>query len=324
MDPDIAYGFVTYRDGSDRTCGVIVPVSGPGWKASDAHAAYRLLDPFGKRPAAARGKVGFLHDPESSGRYVRVFQAASGGAEHVVCGNATAAAACVLYSRGVSEPTFVARLPGSVSRISSKVIRTNIGWTVAARWQLQPIEIVPTELDDYAAARCQGLNEYLVVVADDEAENLVARLTETVRRQGLGAKAAVIEPRSGLPKVSFLNAGGVHGAAPLSGLIVLSQARAAVPAIAAALEGATRVQTAGGTVEELPFVDAAAGGYVEVLLPDLGVELHGLNWGLDSGRRNDESAQRTRSSSRRRAARIRRLVQPTHSRGRQRAWLHLR
>src|SRR5205823_6176880 len=124
-------------------------------------------------------------------------------------------------------------------RVTTTVRPSSIGWTVTATWEVDRIRIGRDLVGGREAVTCRGLNDYSLFVTDGHADAMVPRLLATLKRRGVGAKAAVIERGGPLPTVWFLNSAGVHGAAPLSGLIVLAQAREAVPEIAEAFGDST-------------------------------------------------------------------------------------
>jgi hypothetical protein len=277
------YAFMTRQDdGRDRTSGLISYAGWPSSLTGHAGALGRLLAPFPGRTPAARGKVVLIGPgPRSSDAIVaHVYQTgARGAAQLVACGNAVCATAAILFECGIPRPTFMVPLPGSTSRACADVRTCTSGWRVDLTWHLRPPAFIKAEFEGRDVLLASGLNNYRIVVARGDSECTVTRLTLLVRREGSRSKAVVIAPGDGLPGATFINSNGQHGAAPLSGLIVLAQAAAVDDGVRAALMGCTRVRTAGGTIEELPAVAVVTPGRsISVRLPSLMVELQRLAW----------------------------------------------
>lgn len=280
-----AYAFATHRDATPKTVGLAqeLAAGGPAGDASSTQARRlaRQFDPFGMIPTvSARGKVVFVRpisDSRRDGR-LRCFQVGSQEAVPAFCGNAAAAGAAILArDHACARLTLEARAGAAAVRIHAMVDRDGEGWTVQQSWDLATANTVHEEPG--GAVRVAFLNPTWVV-RDHEAFQVEWALRELAAAHGTAGKLVVVGEGEPIPMVRFYGVNGLHGSAPLTGLLTLSYLSERVAWIGEALrEGQVRTPA---TLEDLPVAANAPAGRFRADLPPVGVELFPLRFQLES------------------------------------------
>ncbi|MBP2560089.1 hypothetical protein J2857_002858 [Neorhizobium galegae] len=215
-----------------------------------------------QRPdATAHGKVAILR-----GRRLSVYQAGpDGGLVRALCGNATAAA---IHAHGSASGQLELVGPENVG-ITAEFHRS--GDSVSQVWRIPDIIVTEFEWNRRRCAHMSGLNRY-VLVFDGLPDGIDA---ETCRRQlsagHANTKLAVFGDDAAPNHVSFFNATGRHGAAPMTGLASLAVAAEALPHLAACIDGrGITYQTASGReICRLPDVSRGKDGRLRIGMPDV-------------------------------------------------------
>lgn len=261
-----AFTFATWVGNDLRTCGVVIH--------RPAHQAANLddldLDSFaraaaGRDGASARGKVVLVG--WDGALVLQTSPVAS--PEPVACGNGIAAVAQL--------PGF-GRTPIKVFGRSGKVFEATLisrGSSVAQTWTMAS----PTYCEDSwrgrSVLRLDVLNPYAILEGPIPAGVTPEQARQTLVGEQLSAKLAVVEPSPTGALVSFYNAGGAHGAAPMTGLVTLAIAARLSPWAANVFtDGKTSYRTKAGLVTEpLLAVSGEVGGPVSVSMPTVWVRL---------------------------------------------------
>ena len=253
--------FQTCSGGTPRTCGVILkanetnfPIHGDlAWAKHWAH----------HNPGAAAGGKIVLLGPNND---LRVFQSdRRGPIKSVWCGNATAAA--VLYS-GTS--CFTVHGPNEKGYEIKAV--TN-GLTVAQYWIVDETDVKSIRWRDMRVVLLDSLNKYAIIEGP-----LVDAEPEEARRELVGegpdAKLAVLSPGSDVAEACFYNAGGLHGAAPQTGLasLAIAASRSWLGELIPDLRVVYYTKNK-RIYEKLPSIDSAGHKLLRIGMPDVQVEL---------------------------------------------------
>jgi hypothetical protein len=250
-------------DAEPRTCGVLYAASS---MAEVAALPYEALAPLAyHNPAAtAAGKVAAI-----VGREVQVFQVQPGRrAACAWCGNAIAAAA---QNLGRNHITFSALGPGGAR---AEVEALVAGFQVHQAWTMPPARARDVSAWGMQAAMIAALNDYAIVLGPLPAPEEADLLRQRLAGKSVAAKLVVVTPAEAAPLVTFYNANGRHGAAPLTGLATLALATRDLPWLRAAIgDGHVIYETrAGLRLEPLPLIDEVAGGRVQFSLPPVSVQ----------------------------------------------------
>lgn len=263
--------FLTCVDGRPRTygCSIIRQTH----RACDLEGLDlgRLTEvAVGPADAAARGKLAILGRDDAS-----VFQTAPGATPELVwCGHATSPLALLLAHRTGRNTGFIELIgPG---RRMARVSFSTAGRTVSQAWTLPAPSYVESRWCDRAVLHMNALNSYAVVLGP-----LPEGVTpEAARRQlvgsELGAKLAVITKRPNEPAhVHFYNAGGAHGALPMTGAGTISILTRLSSSLADFIpQGMITYQTKSGPVTTpLPNIRIEADGLVTISMPTVEVRL---------------------------------------------------
>ncbi len=280
MTPHVV-SFATHRAGSLRTVGLgfMLPSrwrSLEDWGAEEAQAFARMLDPLqDSREAAARGKVFFLADYGNTASPCfgfSGFQTAGRRAEAAFCGNSMAAAAALVADRTQSGNACLdVRTGGAPFRntVAMDCLDAHARrWRVRQQWRVMlDAAAQPDEFLGHRALHATFLNDYLIVegaVAGDA----VAAARQWAGMRSLRGKVVFVEPGA-LPRATFVNSNGVHGAAPQTGLATLAVLSACVPWLAPVAR-ARAVMTPAG-IEPLPAVSRA--GAVDYVVQPAAVDV---------------------------------------------------
>ena len=256
--------FQTYMGGTPRTCGVILKANKTNFSIhGDLHWAKRWAHHNNR--AAASGKI-VLHGLNN---HLRVFQSHHRGpVKPVWCGNATAAAA--LYS-GASH--FTVHGPNEKSY---EIEAGTSGLTVAQYWIVDETDTKSIRWREMRVGLVDTLNKYAIIegpLGDIEPEE--------ARRELVGedpdAKLAVVSPGSDGVEVSFYNAGGLHGAAPQTGLasLTIAAARSWLGELIPDLRVVYYTQNK-RICEKLPSIDSAGHKLLRIGMPAVQVELNSI------------------------------------------------
>lgn len=265
-DQSQVFQFETWVADELRTVGVVVhrPQSlSKDFVGLDLQSLARIAQ--GRPEASARGKIAIL------GRDgLRVLQSdAAGNVEPAVCGNATAAAARFLSSRVSTLKIF-----GPNEREFSVTVSQNTA-CVSQTWTFATPGFSEFKWRGRHCVFIDALNPYVVIAGLPKGSE-----PENVRREiagkHLNTKLAVLDrSRGGQAKVSFYNANGKHGAAPMTGLVTLALAARLSPEITDLVaDGKVAFMTKSGVVTcSLPPLTRTADGRVEVSMPNVDVRL---------------------------------------------------
>lgn len=264
--------FATLRERDVRTIGTILRLPRGddlrAWGPSDAQAFSRYFEPRSAQGASARGKVVFLGE-----RIATIYQVYKRNASPVVCGNASAAAAAALsQSNGKNSFDFVIEAPYCPIAVNTDVVLSSPlleTYVVDQRWTLPIMSVVPLEVAGRRAVSLSLLNEYLIVEGStDTSDTLLANTKYRDWLQVPGHKIAFVTFGNAECDVKFFGCNGLHGAAPLSGMLNLAMAASTTPWLEPLLEigfvrhprGMERLpklihQTASDATVELPRLD---------------------------------------------------------------------
>ena len=264
---EYACTFLTHVGGCARTTGLAAyrPTRG-------AHDLEGLDFDFLGEAAAAQADAAAHGKVAHAGRDgVLVLQTMPRAALEVVwCGNATAAVA--LMSRRKSGCIGLCGPAGKSAFVSF----STMGATVEQFWTLPSPVYIEERWCGRIVLRCDALNPYAVIFG-----SLPQGMTpEEARRQlvgpELGTKLAIVTTRpTGQAQVSFHNAGGAHGAAPMTGVATLAILARLSPLMARFIpDGTVTYETKGGPVTTLlPDMRIEANGSVTITMPTVGVRL---------------------------------------------------
>jgi hypothetical protein len=243
--------FTTCSGGRPHTCGVVADYRDSDLEISQLDFA-ALTDAAYRPDAAAFGKIAVLRR-----NGIAVYQAdARGGIAPAFCGNATAAALCLLRGDGESESTVFG------ANAEYKVKASVNGRNVAQTWIVPESQVEERTWRGCRVLVLETLNHY-ALIAGPLPDGIDA---ETARREllgtGLAAKLAVVSANN----LEFHNANGRHGAAPQTGLASIALAVRAVPWFADLVAGA----------RTLPTVSESNDGRLAITMPAVAVDLSEL------------------------------------------------
>jgi hypothetical protein len=263
--------FLTRVDGRPRTFGC--SIVRPKHRASELDGldlARLAAAAVGPADAAARGKVAILGRDDAC-----VLQTAPGTAPVLVwCGHATSALALQSAIRKDSKAGVI-RLVGP-GRRTARVSFSTAGRRVSQTWRLPAPSYAEDRWRERIVLRMDALNPYAIVLGP-----LPAGVTpEGARRElvgsALGAKLAIVAKRpTGPAEVTFHNAGGTHGAAPMTGLATLAILSGLSSSLADfVLDRTITYQSQSGPVTtSLPDIRIEADGSVAISMPSVEVRL---------------------------------------------------
>jgi hypothetical protein len=267
----LACTFSTVRDNVLRTVGTgyLAPTEWESlehWTAGEAQTLARMLDPNQNNlQATARGKVFFL-GTHNGILTCCCYQVKKHDAQLVFCGNCTAAA-MVMVSQILDQREFAIQYlcEGELITIEAHV-RSAGGsaggsagnaWSVSQHYNMHGAVVGQQAMfDGHDAVFCSVLNPYLIIngPTQTDIEELLAKLYETSRT--VNEKVAVVETASraagGIPKVTFYNCNGRHGAAPMTGVASLALMARQVGWLGESMAGG-KIQTP-SSIEKLPTI----------------------------------------------------------------------
>lgn len=281
VSPDIpcAHHFLTFKpqELNVRTIGTIfLPPSEAGdeWDGSDAQALGRMFERCpDKVVPAARGKVVFIRERNGYSE-VYCYQTKGRDASPTICGNAAAAAARLLAKK-TNMPNVEFSL--KATEVEVKVLAT-VGdcGCVSQEWLINTSATCEEfVVADRRTVSCNFLNPYLLLEGS-VSERSAALLASVADRFGanLNNKYALIDSSGSIPQVRFFGCNGVHGAAPLSGIVTLALAAQRVEWIRRAFAGGMFEHPMG--IELLPEVSAVTTNQALLVLPEIEVVVHAI------------------------------------------------
>ncbi|MFA6116364.1 MAG: hypothetical protein WC729_20375 [Sphingomonas sp.] len=264
--------FQTFMHGRPRTCGVVLDIRDTVRAPERAEIGALCARSMHNPAATASGKIALL-----AADGIHVFQAdARQSVRRVWCGNAVAAALAV-------EASAAARLEvhGPAGRRCTVESRCS-GPSIQQTWTFEGSpRIIDREWRGLRVAIVGFLNRYAIVEGPlpDGVTPSEARL-ELVGAS-LDAKLAVVDPGR-TDVVSFHNAAGEHGAAPLTGLATLGLARLRCSWLAMLLARGSIRHLEGGRrhTQALPRILTSPQGCLRIVMPGLEVALNvpGAEW----------------------------------------------
>jgi len=220
--------FQTFREGSLRTVGTLFqPPTKWGqtevWDGQDAQALSRMIDPQQDcRHASATGKVAII-TPGLEGQTLACYQVDDRNGTTVFCGNATAAGLALL---GIQEDSLKVTLKviSGQSQLMAKgwLVRHEAEVEVQHEWTIDfPFALEQVTIFDRPSVRLQWLNDYYIISGPVKA-NALQIASELSLKTFISRKVAIVTYIDNECFVEFHNASGVHGSAPMTGLLSLS------------------------------------------------------------------------------------------------------
>ncbi|MEU7607096.1 hypothetical protein [Streptomyces sp. NPDC041003] len=283
------FSFETYRAGSLRTVGTafILPSDWPtldDWQPHDAQAVARMLDSRLRDPApAARGKMILLEadqlgHPADRNR-CRCFQIRDSQATAVFCGNSVAALGGVSAHRGLlkDDHEIIAHFEvvgdGAAVTARTAAYQLPLGYKVTQSWSVTAdmLRVSNDVIDGLEVVRCRLLNDYLLI----DAPRLLSmkKLRQMLGRPlRLNEKVVVLDRNQNPPRAQFFTANGLHGAAPQTGLAILSILAHRIQWLGDALTDGV-IETPAGVETVVPMASSSTW---EILMPDVSVRVYPL------------------------------------------------
>jgi len=272
------YSFETYKNDLLRTVGLgcIIIDQSPSLNEWGEYRALMLDHIWGDNnqiKAAAKGKVFFVTINNKRDLIENnCYQIKNKRAVNVYCGNSTAATAALLSKITQQKCVSFSFICDDKSIKIECVAKRNKDFTnISQSWELSTkgINLEEIRIGSNKGYKLNLLNDYVFLIGPiNRVEHLVKN---KIIKSSVEKKVCVIYPGKIIPKIHFYNCNGLHGAAPLTGLVSLSFLIKQIKSISQYFNKMKAITPS--STELIPEIDFISKKNLLINLPNLDVKL---------------------------------------------------